>query len=88
MNWPQFVQWLRNETEILTSDGEWKPTVQQIEELAAGATDVKSWADAMKVLVRRDAVPDFLLDVSLHRYLRKLVNEPPGLAAMYEARMF
>jgi hypothetical protein len=88
MNWPQFVQWLRNETEILTSDGEWKPTVQQIEELAAGAADVKSWAEAMKSLVRRDTAPDFLLDVSLHRYLRKLVKEPPGLAAMYEARMF
>jgi hypothetical protein len=88
MNWPQFVQWLRNETEILTADGEWKPTVKQIEELAANAGDVKSWSAAMKDLVRRDTVPDFLLDVSLHRYLRKLVNEPPGLAAMYEARMF
>ncbi|HEX7679986.1 MAG TPA: P-loop NTPase fold protein [Thermoanaerobaculia bacterium] len=88
MNWPQFVQWLRNETEILTSDGDWKPTVQQIEELAAGAADIKSWAEAMKSLVRRDTAPDFLLDVSLHRYLRKLGKEPPGLAAMYEARMF
>ncbi len=88
MNWPQFVQWLRNETEILTSDGEWKPTVQQIEALAASAADIKSWAEAMKGLIRRDTVPDFLLDVSLHRYLRKLVKEPPGLAAMYEARMF
>jgi hypothetical protein len=87
MNWPQFVQWLRNETEILTADGEWKPTVKQIEELAAGAGDVKSWATSMKDLLRRDA-PDFLLDVSLHRYLRKLVNEPPGLASMYEARLF
>ena len=62
--------------------------VKQIEELAAGAADVKSWAEAMKGLVRRETVPDFLLDVSLHRYLRKLVKEPPGLAAMYEARMF
>jgi hypothetical protein len=88
MNWPQFVQWLRNETEILTADGEWKSTVREIEELVAGAADVKSWAAAMKDLVRRDSVPDFLLDVSLHRYLRKLVQEPPGLAAMYEARMF
>ncbi len=88
MNWPQFMQWLRNETEILTVDGEWKPTVQQIEEVAAGAADIKSWADAMKSLVRRDTVPDFLLDVSLHRYLRKLSKEPPGLTAMYEARMF
>jgi hypothetical protein len=88
MNWPQFVQWLRNESEILTAAGEWKSTVKQIEDLAAGAVDVKSWAAAMKELVRREIVPDFLLDVSLHRYLRKLVNEPPGLAAMYEARMF
>jgi len=88
MNWPQFVQWLRNETEILTADGEWKPTVAEIEARAANAEDVKSWAAAMQDLVRRDPAPDFLLDVSLHRYLRKLVKEPPGLAAMYEARMF
>ena len=88
MNWPQFVQWLRNETEILAADGEWKSTVREIEGLAVSAADVKAWAAAMKDLVRRDTVPDFLLDVSLHRYLRKLVKEPPGLAAMYEARMF
>ena len=87
MNWPQFVQWLRNEPEIHTAAGAWKLTVEEVERLAGGQS-MKRWQQGMAALMRRDAAPPHLVDPSLYRFLRKIAAEPPGLKAMYDARMF
>lgn len=87
MNWPQFVQWLRNEPETLTAGGVWKSTVDQVERLAR-TSGLKKWQQGMATLMRRETAPPYLIDPSLYRYLRKVATDPPGLKAMYEARMF
>ncbi|HWW60353.1 MAG TPA: P-loop NTPase fold protein, partial [Thermoanaerobaculia bacterium] len=87
MNWPQFVQWLRNEPQVLTAEGEWKSTVEEIEELAKNKKTMSDWTDGMKPLVRGE-VPMYLADASLYRFLARICTDGPGLERMYAARMF
>lgn len=75
LNWPQFVQWMRN------------TPIDDVEKALTNAEDAASWSEELKKLLRRDP-PPYLSDPSLHRYLRKLAGDPPGLAEMYAARMF
>lgn len=88
MNWPQFVQWLRNEPEVLTLSNQWKPTVDVVAGLAARAENAQAWAEGMGALLRREKSPDYLADASLYRYLRKLAASGPGLQTLYQRRMF
>jgi len=88
MNWPQFVQWLRNEPETLNHGGEWMPTVGEIATLASGSTTLEAWNAGVTKIARSDKAPAWLSDASLYRYLRKLADGGPGLQAMYDARVF
>lgn len=84
----QRKQWLRNEPETLTARGGWSPTIAEIEKLATRATTLKLWCNGMTKMSRGAPVPAYLTDGSLHRYLRKLVTDPPGLQQMYEKGLF
>jgi hypothetical protein len=88
MNWPQFVQWLRNEPETLNQGGEWTPTVGEIATLASKSGTLEEWCAGVTKIARSDKAPAWLADASLYRYLRKLADGGPGLQAMYDARVF
>lgn len=88
MNWPQFVQWLRNEPKILTARGEWSPTIAEIESLAERAATLRVWSNSVSKIAHGASMPPYLTDPALYTYLRKLATEKPGLQEMYTARLF
>lgn len=89
MNWPQFVQWLRNNPRIFAGGTTWKSSVEAMEELAKNASDHQAWAKGLKELLQESKEPaGYLTDVSLYDYLRALTTRQPGLKAMYDARFF
>lgn len=88
MNWPQFVQWLRNNPRIFAGGTAWKSSVEAIADLAKNAADHASWANGLKTLLEAKDAPAYLTDVSLYDYLRELSAREPGLKSMYDARFF
>lgn len=77
LNWPQFVQWIRNEPQ----------RIAELETIAGEAKSNTEWCAALKELLGSDP-PGYLSDPALQRYLNKLAAEAPGLGTMYEARLF
>jgi len=75
LNWPQFVQWLRN------------MPIADVQTALNAAKNSAAWSEELKKLLRHDP-PPYLSDPSLYGYLRKLAQDPPGLGEMYAARMF
>jgi KAP family P-loop domain len=86
LNWPQFVQWLRNTHELAARGVEMKSTIAEIERIAA-ADSTQQWTEELKKMLGDD-LPGYLCDPTLHRFLRKMCADRPALQELYDARMF
>jgi hypothetical protein len=87
LNWPQFMQWLVSNSDLLNLQDEWKPAAAELEAAVTRAATHKDWCRELRPLLRR-IPPPFLKDVTLYRYLRKITGTEASLSAMYAARFF
>ena len=83
LNWPQFVQWLRNTPELADSGAR---TIDEIVR-ASGAANRKDWAAELKKILGVDP-PSYLADPALHRFLSRIAKDGPGLQKLYEGGLF
>jgi hypothetical protein len=80
LNWPQFVQWLRNTPELPASGA------KTIDEIHRAATSTDWSGELEKILGEKP--PTYLADPALHRFLGRIATDGPGIQELYEGGMF
>jgi len=80
LNWPQFVQWLRNTPEL---PGSGAKTIDEIQRAATTA----DWSGELEKILG-EKPPAYLADPALSRFLGRIAKDGPGLQELYDGGMF